>query len=81
MRLRLRIERVVLDGLPLQAADGSQVQAALAAELERRLAEHGVDPGLGGQIARAVGAGLQRESGNGREGGSRSFDVPHARQP
>jgi hypothetical protein len=46
MRVRLRIEHVVLDGLPLQASDGPLVQAALAAELGRRLAEPGVPRGL-----------------------------------
>jgi hypothetical protein len=46
MRLRIRIERLVLDGLSLGSSDGPRVQAALEAELARRLGERGVDPRL-----------------------------------
>jgi hypothetical protein len=38
-RLVVHIERLVLEGLPLRAADGPLVQAALETELARLLAE------------------------------------------
>jgi hypothetical protein len=42
MSIRLHVERLVLDGLPLSRNDGPLVQAAFEAELGRLLAEGGV---------------------------------------
>lgn len=42
MRIRLHIEHLVLDGLPVTAAQGAQVKAALETELGRLLSAHGV---------------------------------------
>ena len=60
MTIRLHIERLVLDGLPLEAAHGPAVQAAVEAELRRLLAEGGLAPDLrqGGALAYARGADL-----------------------
>jgi hypothetical protein len=44
--LRVYIERVVLDGLPLASLDGPLVQAAVEAELTRLLDEGGLEPRL-----------------------------------
>ncbi len=42
MRIELRIDRLVLEGLPLSAAQGALVQRAIEAELARLLAEGGL---------------------------------------
>ena len=42
MTIRLHIEHLVLDGLPVTSAQGAQVKAAVEAELSRLLSEHGV---------------------------------------
>jgi hypothetical protein len=44
--IELRIERVVLDGLPIQSRDRSAVGAAVEAELRRLLAQSGWDAGV-----------------------------------
>jgi len=41
MRIRLNVERLVLEGLPLQSSQGPLVQGAFEAELARLLAESG----------------------------------------
>ena len=46
MSINLHIERLVLDGLPVDARGGAQVKAAVRAELVRRMAESGVPAGL-----------------------------------
>lgn len=46
MNVRLHIERLVLDGLPLASGQSQVVQAAVEAELGRLIAESGVAPGL-----------------------------------
>jgi hypothetical protein len=48
MNIRLHIERLVLDGLPVGAHDGHLVQAAVEAELSRLLAA-GFGPDAFGQ--------------------------------
>lgn len=48
MNIRLHIDRLVLDGLPLGAHDGRLVQAAVEAELSRLLAA-GIAPEAFGQ--------------------------------
>jgi hypothetical protein len=46
MNIRLHIERLVLDGLPVTSAQGPRVKAAIEAELGRLLSEGGVSPEL-----------------------------------
>jgi hypothetical protein len=46
MSVNLHIERLVLDGLPVDARDGARVEAAVRAELVGRMAESGVPAGL-----------------------------------
>lgn len=55
--LRLHIERLVLDGLPIQRSQGAVFQSALESELARLLTERGVPPALsqGGALARIDG--------------------------
>lgn len=64
MNVRLHIERLILDGLPVDAAQGPVVQAAVEAELARLLAEGGIAPTLlqGGMLAYARGTDLHRVS-------------------
>jgi hypothetical protein len=50
MNINLHIERLILDGLPVNGSDSSIVQAAVEGELMRLLAEQG----LTGVSARAV---------------------------
>ena len=40
MKVNLHIERLILDGLPLEAKDGAAVRAAIEAELVRLLTEN-----------------------------------------
>jgi hypothetical protein len=40
MNINLHIERLILDGLPLEAADGAALRAALETELARLLTEN-----------------------------------------
>jgi hypothetical protein len=42
MNVSLHIERLVLEGLPVEAADAPALQAAVEAELTRLLAEQGI---------------------------------------
>jgi hypothetical protein len=41
MNINLHIERLILDGLPLEARDGAAIRAAVEAELARLLTENG----------------------------------------
>jgi hypothetical protein len=43
MNIRLHIERLILDGLPVTRAQGWQVKAAMEAELTRMLAKGGLN--------------------------------------
>ncbi|MGK9169296.1 hypothetical protein KXR53_23480 [Inquilinus limosus] len=54
MRIELHIERLVLDGLPVTAAEGPRVRAAVEAELARLLAAGGLgrDLAAGGALPR-----------------------------
>lgn len=40
MNINLHIERLILDGLPLEARDGAAIRAAVEAELARLLTEN-----------------------------------------
>jgi hypothetical protein len=42
MNINLHIERLILDGLPMEAGHGARVQAAVEAELARLLVEGGL---------------------------------------
>ncbi len=44
--IHLHIERLILDGLPIERAQGPHVQAAVEAELSRLLTENGLAPDL-----------------------------------
>lgn len=46
MNINLHIERLVLDGLPLEARDGALAQTAVTAELLQLLSENGIPAGL-----------------------------------
>jgi hypothetical protein len=46
MNINLHIERLILDGLPLDSAQGVHVRAAVEAELARLLSEQGLAAGL-----------------------------------
>ena len=46
MKINLHIERLVLEGLPLERAHGPQVQIAVQQELTRLLGTGAVAPGL-----------------------------------
>jgi len=46
VNIRVRIERLVLDGLPVGRADGPLVRAAVEAELGKLLAQDGLAPEL-----------------------------------
>jgi hypothetical protein len=53
MRIRVRIDRVILDGVPLSAAQAPYVRAAIESELGRLFAERGVPHDRSGGLLRA----------------------------
>jgi hypothetical protein len=64
MNVQLHIGRLVIDGLPIEADSGRDVQAAVEAELRRRLTEHGLATGLsqGGAFAYVRGGSVDLQS-------------------
>ncbi|WP_321930944.1 hypothetical protein [Paraburkholderia guartelaensis] len=52
MKIRLHIERLVVDGLPMAAADGPLLRAAIEAELTRLLVQQA--PGDSWRVGTAV---------------------------
>jgi len=56
MNIRLHIERLVLDALPVTAREGVQIQNALETELARLLAADGL-PGLTGAALNHLSCG------------------------
>lgn len=56
MNIRLHIERLVLDGLPVTYTQGPRVKAAIEAELGRLLSERGINSELaaGGALPRVA---------------------------
>jgi hypothetical protein len=72
MKIRLHIERLVLDGLPVTGAQGPQIKAALETELRRLLSVHGVSRELasGGAVpsVRAPGLAIARGASAARVG-------------
>jgi hypothetical protein len=65
MNIELHIEHLVLDGLPLAAADGASVLTAVQTELTRLLTEGGLAPGLqqGGALTSLRGADVRLSPG------------------
>jgi len=61
MDIHLHIERLVLDGLPLERAQGAQLQLAVEAELTRLLSQQGLSAGLqsGGLLPHVQASPLQ----------------------
>ncbi len=66
MNVNLHIERLILDALPVTAAQGPLVQAAMEAELARLFAAHGLAPNLqrGFAAPHAPGGTIQLTDGN-----------------
>lgn len=66
MRINLHIERLVIEGLPLEQAHASLVQSAVQQELAQLLGSKGIAPALmtGGAMSQAQGSNLRvgRES-------------------
>jgi hypothetical protein len=62
--IHLRIERLILDGLPLTRSQGALVQAAAEAELSRLLAERGLASSLlsGGALPSLRASAIQLSS-------------------
>ena len=60
MKLALHIERVVIDGLPIDPRHGTTVRTAIESELARLLADRGLEAALarGGAHPRLAGAAL-----------------------
>lgn len=74
MSLQVHIERLVLEGLPLEARHGAAFQQALEAELGRLLGERGLAPGL------ASGAALPKLGAEPLQLGARPAAAPLGRQ-
>lgn len=51
MNVRLHIDRLVLDGVPMSAAERPRLQAAVEAELARLIEANGITPALASGIA------------------------------
>jgi hypothetical protein len=51
MNVRLHIDRLILDGVPMSAADRPRLQAAVEAELARLIEANGITPALASGIA------------------------------
>lgn len=51
MNVRLHIDRIVLDGLDVTAADRVRLKASIESELTRLVAERGISPELARGIA------------------------------
>ena len=64
--IHLHIERLILDGLPIERAQGPHVQAAVEAELARLLTEHGLGAtsGAGGAVPSVRASAIQLTSGS-----------------
>ncbi len=54
MTIRVRIDRVVLDGVPVSAAQAPHVRAAIESELSRLFTERGLPRGPAGSPLRAA---------------------------
>jgi len=65
MNIKIHIERLVLDGLPITRAHGPAVQQAVEAELTRLLADGGLSQDLsgGGAMPSVTARGIQLKHG------------------
>lgn len=65
MNINLHIERLVLDGLPVEVKDSAMLRAAIEAELTRLLTENGLSSGLqtGGRLTRLPANAIQLSTG------------------
>jgi hypothetical protein len=66
MSIRIHIERLVLDGVPVAAGDGPLVRAAVQTELARLVAEGGLAPEVlaGGALEARAGGPMQMREGS-----------------
>jgi hypothetical protein len=66
MNIRINIERLILDGLPITHSQGPLVQAAVEAELTRLLTENGLAGSLqeGGAVPSVRANVIQLTSGS-----------------
>jgi hypothetical protein len=66
MNIRINIERLILDGLPITHSQGALVQAAVEAELTRLITENGLAADLqaGGAVPILRANGIQLTSGS-----------------
>lgn len=80
MNVRLHIERLVLDGLPLAPDGGADLQAAMEAELGRLIATAGLTEALrgGAAIARTRGAAVEAADADAGEWGRRLARATYA---
>ena len=64
--IHLHIERLILDGLPIERAQGPHVQAAVEAELTRLLTENGLGAisATGGAVPSVRASAIQLTSGS-----------------
>jgi hypothetical protein len=64
--IHLHIERLILDGLPIERAQGPHVQAAVEAELSRLLTENGLNATwkAGGAVPGVRASAIQLPSGS-----------------
>jgi hypothetical protein len=66
MNINLHIERLVLEGLPVESRHADAIREAIAAELMRLLGENGLSVGLqtGGVLPRLPAQAVQLEAVN-----------------
>jgi hypothetical protein len=66
LKVKLHIERLVLEGLPITHADGPAVQAALEAELSRLLTQRALGLGLatGGAVPSVPAENIRLNGGS-----------------
>lgn len=64
--IKVHIERLVLEGLPLERRHGPQVQAAVEAELSRLMSDGGLGPELaaGGAVPSVRADGIKSIGGS-----------------
>jgi hypothetical protein len=65
MKVRIHIERLVLEGLPVARGGSALLQAAVESELSRLVGEGGIHSSLvsGGALAHAAGDRMEFQSG------------------
>jgi hypothetical protein len=65
MNINVFIERLILDGLPIDRTQGPLIHAAVEIELRRLLAERGMDQSSGGAVPYLPATAIQltRDSG------------------